>query len=262
MSIKPLTPATIPHASSSIEGFELPTHPKAKLLGQIPMIFAISEVSIVPWARPFLPDIGQHRMVSLVAIFDGKDPDSAKIVVKWIQEFLANRKIPILLIEEKTRNIGDIPLHPLNESIRNHCHQQLGITATALPEQFTSKEIERLGLPPFFQAMPPRYLPCFHYTLWQFGEKRVREIVFLQDIQMIPAKLSEWGFTIVKNPQPDDLIAYFANGSFQHLGRYLGEGQVESKWGGKYTNFVYKHPVSLIASNYGNKIAFYRRSCT
>ena len=53
---------------------------------------------------------------------------------------------------------------------------------------------------------------------------------------------------------PGDLILYFADGVFRHVGRMLTESRVLSKWG---TGGLYEHEVWEVPCNYGDQTNYF-----
>jgi hypothetical protein len=53
---------------------------------------------------------------------------------------------------------------------------------------------------------------------------------------------------------PGDLIFYFQNGVFRHVGRMNTEARVISKWG---TGWLYEHGVQEVPLNYGSDIRYF-----
>jgi len=61
----------------------------------------------------------------------------------------------------------------------------------------------------------------------------------------------------VAYPQPGDLVLYFNDNKFTHVGIYEGQGIVLSKWNG---GFVYRHNLITILSAYGKPRYFRSKS--
>jgi hypothetical protein len=55
--------------------------------------------------------------------------------------------------------------------------------------------------------------------------------------------------------QDADLIMYFDNGQWRHVGLCKRDGRVESKWG---LGLLYEHGPWEVPNNYGNEIRFFR----
>jgi hypothetical protein len=53
----------------------------------------------------------------------------------------------------------------------------------------------------------------------------------------------------------DDLIMYFENGQWKHVGFWKLNGRVESKWG---VGLLYNHERWEVPKNYGNEVRFFR----
>jgi hypothetical protein len=54
----------------------------------------------------------------------------------------------------------------------------------------------------------------------------------------------------------DDLIMYFQNELFKHVGLVLGEDRVLSKWGEGY---LYNHLIWEVPISYGNKVRYFKK---
>lgn len=53
-----------------------------------------------------------------------------------------------------------------------------------------------------------------------------------------------------------DLVIYFQDDSFRHVGTTLDEGRVLSKWG---TGYLYDHPVWEVPINYGASVRYFEK---
>lgn len=63
------------------------------------------------------------------------------------------------------------------------------------------------------------------------------------------------GYTEVESPQEGDVVFYFHGESPEHVGIYVGDGKVESKFG---IGHIYKHPTESVPTYYGTP-RFFRK---
>jgi hypothetical protein len=52
-----------------------------------------------------------------------------------------------------------------------------------------------------------------------------------------------------------DLVIYFSDGRFRHVGKLLSRGRLVSKWG---TGHLYEHDLMEVPSSYGDHVRFFR----
>lgn len=135
----------------------------------------------------------------------------------------------------------------------------LGLTRSQMGKlnaRFTSKGILPLS---------KRMLACFEYALLELGERGVEEQLFrpfdksVTNKCLIEGRLKKWGYEIVASPQARDLVLYYDETDLQHMGNYLGNGLVNSKFG---SNYIYStvHLVKACCHKYGWTIVFFRKN--
>jgi hypothetical protein len=64
--------------------------------------------------------------------------------------------------------------------------------------------------------------------------------------------LEELQFINAKN---DDLIIYFNEGMFRHIGKLISSTKVKSKWG---TGGLYRHGIWEVPSSYGHEVKYFK----
>ena len=64
------------------------------------------------------------------------------------------------------------------------------------------------------------------------------------------------GYFEIDSPEKDDIVFYFNDKYPSHVGKFAGEGKVESKFG---IGHIYKHPVMSVPTYYG-KPRYFRKN--
>ena len=163
------------------------------------------------------------------------------------------------------------------EEFRQLCVTELGMKSiTLIPDKLSDQDLNTLGLDltsrwmlPMINGLHPHQMTCYERSLLDVNEPGVQELFFISDNKELVLikdesflwlidKLNAWGYEMVADPEPNDLVLYLQDGKPRHMGRYVNEGYVCSKPGNN-SHYYYHHPINLVWSNYGNEIAFYRK---
>jgi len=100
---------------------------------------------------------------------------------------------------------------------------------------------------------------CSDYAFLQLGEERSYQ-TFLSEFSSDVCSLetiNEWGYSVVEEPQPGDLVIYHDGSKDVHYGIWNQNGKVVSKWG--MGGEVYEHPLNLVLKDYGTHVSFHRK---
>lgn len=92
---------------------------------------------------------------------------------------------------------------------------------------------------------------CYFYAVPDLLE--LLKINLLEDIFN-----SDFDEIDISQAREGDVVGYFNKSKWPaHVGVYKGNSMVESKFGSN--GYVYKHPLKLVPTMYGNEIKFFRR---
>lgn len=106
---------------------------------------------------------------------------------------------------------------------------------------------------------------CFDFALLGAKERGVRECIFtpigekLSVKMVMEERLQRWGYEVVETPAEGDLVLYFDEKDLKHMGRYLKNGIVRSKFGNEVTRSSL-HPVREICKKYGSEVVYYHKN--
>lgn len=99
----------------------------------------------------------------------------------------------------------------------------------------------------------PEYEECSLYALYGRDHPPTEEDVAFADEELGGMVAT---FDQPSDPLKDDFVVYFdGEANFSHMGVYVSDGTVESKWG---SGDVWRHPVTSIPSLYGKEIKYFR----
>lgn len=103
-------------------------------------------------------------------------------------------------------------------------------------------------------------LTGFNYSLLKKREERAKEDIINNKINsQLIEDLKQWNYQFIANPVEGDLVLYFDQAKLEHMGIYMQEGLVESKWGVGNPS-IYTHKVFDVMPNYGGtKVMFMRK---
>jgi hypothetical protein len=102
-------------------------------------------------------------------------------------------------------------------------------------------------------------ISCFDYALLKAKEPGVREQIFSNGGANELERLNRWGYDVVDEPKRGDIVVYIDIKVPTHMGYYMGDGLVISKFGSQNPNSSI-HPLDMVHDLYGFQIAFYRKN--
>lgn len=144
---------------------------------------------------------------------------------------------------------------------------KIGFKEVMINEDLSEEDLKTLALDKRTQqilqrsksTIGPRGFTCHAFALLKSKEKRIAEYLFdpnpNKDLRTF---LKKWGYQVVDDLQPNDLVLYLDKGILMHTARYLQNGIVESKMGNK-TIVCTQHPLADVWSLYGNQMLFFRK---
>lgn len=205
----------------------------------------------------------------------------SKIAFKNGQPFFTEEEKSVvigILIKKKDEEIKGLEDRPLSiatyskiQRILLGCMKEINLEnpSTHIQSDFlvTKKDFLIAGNPDYSLEDP--FVPvCYDYVFYQLNEVNAFPYLFHSNEIKLPAQflsdpitaLKGWGYDLVKEPKPGDLVVYCSTlkGKLQtkHWGIWTENGKVISKHG---IDAVYTHPIDDVIIGYGNFVYFFHK---